>query len=564
MQVTWKNISVTRGNRSVLNKVSGHVSSNKFIGVLGPSGSGKTTLLHTLAGILKPITGTVLLGGVSPRLHTSNIAYLQQSDAFLEFLTVLEHLEFQARLYLHHIQESDLRTLLEETLSRFGLSHCSDIVIGSPYRHRGGISGGERRRLAIASQCIRNPKLLILDEPTSGLDSHSAHRLLECLQEIRSQMTIILTIHQPSHSYLQAFNRILILDKGKTVYWGPSDPSAMIRELSPLGIIPLEEGSTAYPTDTLMRVLAEDPEATSLLEKTYAGQAGQAGQASIPLPTPPRACVGFSTLVRRNWLDNWRNPQVVRARLGQSIVLSVIAISLFGGDADNQSAVQDRTGLLFFLGMDAGFGSSFNALKTFARHLVVFRREYRAGAYGVTNYFVSKIIADVPFQLFFPLVVFVPVFWISRPDSSMSTFWLAAATHTLVAQAGCSLGYFLSSLCGSMEVAIILNPTILLPMMLTGGLYLKASSIPSSVAWMGEMSFFRYGFHNQMLLAWKNRTLRCDPGETCLFHTGEEVLDYFSLSDKDFGRNCLILGGIILGLRLLALLALVWRTRQFR
>lgn len=577
MHLVWRNLSVTRGRHQVLHGVSGEIQRNQFVGLLGPSGSGKTTLLHALVGLVprRHLQGMVQLEGASPMTNAGDIAYLQQADAFLEALTVREHLEFQTRLFRRDLTNADRPSYIQRTLQLFRLSHCENTVIGSPYRRRGGISGGERRRLAIASQYMRRPKLLILDEATSGLDSHSTYRLLKALEEIRGRMTIILSIHQPTHAYLQAFDQILVLDRGHTVYRGPAAPLEMRAELERIGVTSLEDASTAYPTDDMMRLLAEDAETTARLRNAYAilpeieratvaEEAEVEAESSTRVLAKRRPCIGFGSLVRRNWLDNWRNPQVVHARLGQSIVLSAIAIALFGGNVEHQSAVQDRTGLLFFLVTDAGFGSSFNALKTFARHLVVFRREYREGAYGLVNYFLSKVVADLPFQFIFPLVVFVPVFWITRPQSNIDTFLYSAATHSLVAQAGCSLGYFLTSVCGNMDVAVILNPTLLLPLMLTGGLYLKSASIPAGVRWLGDISFFRYGFENQMQLEWQNRTLTCDTDEVCLFHTGEEVLDYFAISNRDIGWNFLILGVIIVGLRLLALLALAWRTRHLR
>ncbi|CAG2122097.1 unnamed protein product, partial [Medioppia subpectinata] len=108
-------------------------------------------------------------------------AYVQQNDLFIGKLTVREHMRFQARLRMHRSTTAEARECrVDEVLRDLGLQKCADTRIGAPDEET-GISGGERKRLAVASELLTNPSILFLDEPTSGLDSFMAKNLVEML-----------------------------------------------------------------------------------------------------------------------------------------------------------------------------------------------------------------------------------------------------------------------------------------------------------------------------------------------------------------------------------------------
>lgn len=128
-------------------------------------------------------------------------------------LTVWEHLIFQALLRLDLPYEKQ-KQKVEETIFELSLDKCKN----TPIRY---ISGGERKRLALATEVITNPKLLICDEPTSGLDASMALTVVQTLKHMALEgKTIICTIHQPSTQLYMMFDRILLLAEGKTVFSG--------------------------------------------------------------------------------------------------------------------------------------------------------------------------------------------------------------------------------------------------------------------------------------------------------------------------------------------------------
>eukprot|EP00117_Sycon_ciliatum_P019578 scpid51410/ scgid3350/ Protein white len=217
-----------RQGRPILRKVNGVARPGDLIALMGSSGAGKTTLLNTLSrrnlGNLD-VNGEILINGKPAGKKIGSIsAYVQQEDLFLITLTVREHLRFQATLRMGtHLSLEQRYQRVEEVIGELGLQSCSNSQIGNN-RTVQGISGGERKRLAFASEILEDPPLLFADEPTSGLDSFKAMSVVQSLQELAaSGRTIICTIHQPPSEVFSMFNRLMLLAEGRMAYIGSVD-----------------------------------------------------------------------------------------------------------------------------------------------------------------------------------------------------------------------------------------------------------------------------------------------------------------------------------------------------
>ena len=192
--------------------MSGIVRPGTLLAVMGASGSGKTTLLNVLTtrntGGLD-ISGDVKVNGL-PIGHgiTSLSAYVQQEDLFVGVLTVREHLWFQAMLRMdNNLTDEERQERVDEVTKELGLNKCRDTVIGVPGKLK-SISGGERKRLAFASEVLTNPPLMFCDEPTSGLDSFMAENVIQTLRGMASRgKTVLCTIHQPSSQVFALFDK---------------------------------------------------------------------------------------------------------------------------------------------------------------------------------------------------------------------------------------------------------------------------------------------------------------------------------------------------------------------
>ena len=116
--------------------------------------------------------------------------------------------------------QKDRKNKVEETIAALGLGNCANTLIGVTGRIA-GISGGEKKRLAFASEVLTNPPLFFCDEPTSGLDSTMARSVVEVMKGLANQgRTVVCTIHQPSSQIYAMFDRILLLSEGRTVFMG--------------------------------------------------------------------------------------------------------------------------------------------------------------------------------------------------------------------------------------------------------------------------------------------------------------------------------------------------------
>ena len=163
--------------------------------IMGPSGSGKSTLLDTIAhrdeNKRANVQKSVYLNGCKATRedlrHVS--AYVEQEDALIGALTVKETLSFAAKLALpKSISKTERIQRINGLLSAFGLVNQADTLIGTPIRK--GISGGQKRRVSVASQLITSPKILFLDEPTSGLDSTASYEVVSFVRQIAKKHNV--------------------------------------------------------------------------------------------------------------------------------------------------------------------------------------------------------------------------------------------------------------------------------------------------------------------------------------------------------------------------------------
>ena len=155
------------------------------------------------------------------------IGYVVQDVLYFNSLTVREVLTFVADLKLPvSVGKAEKQRRIERIINDLDLNSCQDTQIGEIGQ---GISGGERRRLAIGLEIINEPSLLLLDEPTSGLDSASALMVGEILKKLSKKqgITILCTIHQPRYSLATMFDKLYFLAKGKEMYFGPTVPNAL-------------------------------------------------------------------------------------------------------------------------------------------------------------------------------------------------------------------------------------------------------------------------------------------------------------------------------------------------
>lgn len=189
--------------------------SGELLAIMGGSGTGKTTLLSILNGSLTPQEGQITINGhdISEQKAKDLIGFVPQDDLLIEELTVYQNLYYTAKLCFASLTEEEIDRRVMKILKDLGLDATKDLKVGSAINKY--ISGGQRKRLNIALELIREPAVLFLDEPTSGLSSADTEKVINLLKEQTYKgKLVVVNIHQPSSDVYKLFDRLWLLDKG--------------------------------------------------------------------------------------------------------------------------------------------------------------------------------------------------------------------------------------------------------------------------------------------------------------------------------------------------------------
>jgi ABC-type multidrug transport system ATPase subunit len=225
-----------KGGKLGLRDININEESGKLIGIMGGSGAGKSTLLNVLNSMETPSAGSVKINGKN--IHTEReaiqgvIGHVSQDDLLIEELTVYENLFYNAKLCFGNLDDEEIAKRCNSLLADLGLSETRHLKVGSPLEKT--ISGGQRKRLNISLELIREPSVLFVDEPTSGLSSRDSENIMDLLKELALKGKLIfVVIHQPSSEIYKMFDKLMILDVGGyPIYYGnPVDAVSYFKRL---------------------------------------------------------------------------------------------------------------------------------------------------------------------------------------------------------------------------------------------------------------------------------------------------------------------------------------------
>lgn len=225
-------IETPDGPLKLLDNVRFNVPRGHFMAIVGPSGCGKTTLLKAIAGMIAETDGRFFWNGhdlAEEDFEPSEIGFVPQFSIAYDQLSVDENVESAARLRCRFDSVDDLDDSIDNALEVTGMEGIADRDVKI-------LSGGQKRRLALAMELVSNPRLLICDEVTSGLDPRSEHDIVDLLHEIsRSEGRIVISVTH-SLSHLDMYDSILVMHQGCVAYHG--SPKTMLHYF---GVSSLEE-----------------------------------------------------------------------------------------------------------------------------------------------------------------------------------------------------------------------------------------------------------------------------------------------------------------------------------
>jgi len=207
--------------------------SGQLVGILGVSGTGKSTLLNILNGNIKPRSGNILINGYDiNNARDKNrlkgiIGYIPQDDLLIDELTVYQNLYYNARLCLSNFPLKKIRKIVSRIMTELDLWEIRNLKVGNPLDKV--ISGGQRKRINIALELVREPYILFVDEPTSGLSSVDSEIVINLLKEQTYKgKLVIVNIHQPGSDIFKLFDKIIILDKGGYLIFNGNPNAAVV------------------------------------------------------------------------------------------------------------------------------------------------------------------------------------------------------------------------------------------------------------------------------------------------------------------------------------------------
>ncbi len=489
--------------RNLLERMSLALGPGEVIAVMGTSGAGKSTLLRLLSGYKRPETGRVLADGVELRRNFARFAHrignVPQDDIMHRDLTVEQVLTYTGRLRMPGETPAQVADRVRSVLDDLQLGHIAGSRVGDPVS--GGISGGQRRRVNIAMELMRQPDLLFLDEPTSGLDSHSTEQVLSLIRDLADGgCTVVMTIHQPGESALEKIDHLLLVGKGQgsiarkrggeLLYLGPlKEAVAYFRKAAQSTLGHDVVGGSRNPAEFVLDVVNEHPNVPALAE-VYDGsqerttffkarpEVGAAqGSGSSHLEKAPRVSWPFqvAALVSRSIQLKVADWPSLAVQLAQPVILLVLMSFLFR-NAVQQETVSGVTGwfsshqsflqALFMLAAGSLWLGCSNAAREIVSERAIFIRELHWGL-SSTAYLASKFIVQA--QLCLLQMVILAGVGIAMGYGSWTVYPQLLAVLYMGALCGTGLGLLLSARSSSELMAVAMVPLVLLPQLLLSG-----------------------------------------------------------------------------------------------
>ncbi len=486
--------------------------SGQLVGVMGNSGVGKSTLLNLLNGSLKPNTGRILINGYDINTEEEEIrgiiGFIPQDDMLIEELTVFQNLYYSARLCFRDLSKERVVQRVTRLLNDIGLSEAKNLKVGSPLNKF--ISGGQRKRLNIALELIREPSILFVDEPTSGLSSTDSEMVVDLLkkQSLKGKLVVV-NIHQPSSDIFKKFDRLLLLDTGGRVVFQGNPLNSLVYlktfkqqvnadegecsncgNINPEQILQIIESRNVndYGEYTADRQVSSEEWYENYI-KRQENEFGKTINIKIDLPKiefrPQNRINQFKIFGIRNLLSKLSDHQYILINLFEAPVLALILgwfTKYNAGTAENPSAYvfSQNSNLPVFIFMSVVV-AIFLGLMVSAQEIIrdgkLLRREAflqlnRKSYYNSKVFYLAIVLA---FQMFLFVLVGNTILEIK---GMYFHYWLMLWITSLVAGL---LGLNLSSSFKSIVAIYIFIPILIVPQILLGGAMIPFNKLNSKL-----------------------------------------------------------------------------------
>jgi ABC-type multidrug transport system ATPase subunit/ABC-type multidrug transport system permease subunit len=632
--LSWKNVTCKLPNgKYVLNEVSGTAMPGTVTAIIGESGAGKTSLIDclTFRKTVGDIQGDILMNNRPKQLDFNRVSgYVMQDELMVESQTVRETIRFAANLRLPQMMNEEERAdLTDKVIQLMGLTNVQDTIIGyecveivfcilfKKFFQSGptikGISGGEKKRVALGVELVSNPSLIFCDEPTSGLDSSNALRIVKTLHLLAHEegKTVIFSIHQPASQLFELFDEIHVMAKGYLLYSGPAKQMLSYFENVGYGlqkdahfvnpcdfvigeVVGLDEAEcrriSQYNRDrTVSRpsrkdmmdffdTYNDDPTRVSINSNLNASSSSAREREEEHLLSPEeveavqqsRAIGQFSQswimqfwyLSRRMLVSSWRS-RIILVQAVTAMACGLILGGIYYNLTDYTSGVQNRVGIIIFVLIFLSV-ISLSSIDSFIRNRNIYLREKSAGFYSPSAFFASTVFLDILFVRIAPCILLsVNLYWLAGLHPGPSHFFFFTLILVLVSLASTGFMMFIGAIVNSNSVGNLVGTLVLLFSMLFGGLLVNQNSIPVAVFYFKFASFFFFAFESLMINEFQNLVLIASvPGERDYPLNGVFYLNLLGLDVSNFYLDVYLLLAYALVAYIAAFVVLLMRKEK--
>lgn len=611
MNVGFENVSYSvtegffnRGTKLLLNGVSGEFMGGELTAIMGPSGAGKSTLMNILAGYTIGASGQLT---INKELRHENSfrresCYIMQNDQLQPLLTVMESMNVAANLKMSsEVSRRKKREKIEEILNSMGLWQQRKVRTQA-------LSGGQRKRLSIALELLKNPQIMFFDEPTSGLDSLTSKQCVSILKDLSATgRTIICTIHQPSALIFEMFDHLYVLAKGHCVYQGA------VKQLLPyLSDINLICPPYHNPADFILEVAAGDlgDHFDALLERSANGTRDDWREIRKDIVDPLASCSSktitknrltpFSipqvifrrmkssdrdkndetstccqsdyatsslhqllVLIKRNYIILSRDRTLTYSRIATHLLIALFIGYLYYGIGIKAQNMLNNFNYMYFSVMFLMM-TAFNCVSTtFPSELPIISKEYFNKWYSLKSYFLAVTLADVPIQVFATLLYSSITYFLTKQPTDepyrIVFFMFMCVLVSLVAQ---SFGLLIGA---SMNVknGVIFGPFCFLPFTIFSGFFVQYSAAHPMFRWIFHISFLKYGLEGLVLavLGYGRGKLPCE-ADYCHYVHPRKFLRNMDMDKADYWLGVSFMVFLIAIIRIAAFFALSIQVRS--
>lgn len=525
-----------KGSKLILRGVNGKFLSGQLTAIMGPSGAGKSTLLNILAGYkFGGVTGAIYVNGQerNEKSFRKLSRYIMQHDLVQPQISVWESMEFAANLKLNATWSEDEKIcLINEILDTLGLS-------GSKNTYSNYLSGGQRKRLAIAIELVNNPPVLFLDEPTTGLDDLSCAQCIKLLKLLaEGGRTVICSIHTPSAKLFSIFDNVYVVSSGQCVYQGYA--SNVVGFLSSMGLVCPK---TYNPADFLIEVCSgeygnfQDKMVTQIengrnntycqynekkdvdlemeakyLKELEESESSHKGSSSF---------AQFTILLRRMMKQFWRNKAGLFLRTFVFVFLGLLIGNVYIGIGNDGSKSLFNFGFFYVCTIFFMYVPMMPVLLHFPMELQQIKREHFNQWYQLKSYFWAHTVAYLPILLILSFVYIIIIYLCSGQPMELDRFLLFYLICILTGMISETIGLIVGMLLDVVN-ALFIGTVIKIPLMLLA-VYGFGSGIDDIPLWVRismQLSYLRYTMEGLMVTMLTGRiVVPCpDSEEFCAFN----------------------------------------------